>query len=297
LKKEASAGNKNVFDFTEDVVLLDGAIGTELFRRGCPFDSCVEKWACEHLEVVTSLHRDYIKSGSRIIYTGTFGANRVRLEQYGLERESVVINRTLAEAARDCAPEGVFVAGSIGPTGLAADQDSSFTDAKLRKVFAEQAESLVGVGVDLLVIETMRYYAEARAALQAAKEACRLPIMVSFAFDENALTRDGYRAEDVAQQLSELGASAVGCNCSPEPSLMVDFIRRMKKTAKVPLLAKPSAGIPVASAGKLHYPYSAEDFVNQCRQLVNAGAQLIGGCCGTSPAHIALLKRSLVNAK
>ncbi len=275
--------------------LLDGAMGTELHRRGCPRDVCVEKWALEHPEVVTSVHQDYIESGAEIIYTCTFGGNRVRLGQYGSINETVRINEQLAAVARNCAQNNVVVAGSIGPTGLAVNPSASVSNQEFFEIFTEQIKALATGGVDLLVIETMTHFYEAKAAFLAAKEASDLPAIVSFAFGEDGITRDGVTAEHACQQLQELGVAVMGCNCSPDPSRMVEIIARMKNVTDVPLLAKPSAGVPTVEDGRLNYPYSAKDFVRQCKKLIEAGAVMIGGCCGTTPEHIALLHQSLPN--
>jgi 5-methyltetrahydrofolate--homocysteine methyltransferase len=275
------------------VCILDGAMGTELQQRGCPGDICVEKWALEHPDVVTSVHQDYIESGSEIIYTCTFGANRVRLEQHGLSNGIERINERLATLARNCASNKIVVAGSIGPTGLSGNLSNSASNEAFFKIFTEQIKGLAAGGVDLLVIETMTHFHEAKAAFLAAKEGSDLPVMVSFAFSEDGITRDGVTAEQACRQLQQLGAAVVGCNCSPDPLRVVEIIARMKKVATVPLLAKPSAGVPTVEDGRLTYPYSAKDFVQHCKNLMDAGASLIGGCCGTTPDHIALLHQLL----
>jgi 5-methyltetrahydrofolate--homocysteine methyltransferase len=284
---------KGLISTDMEVCILDGAMGTEMLRRGCPRDICVEKWALEHPEVVTSVHQDYIESGSEIIYTCTFGANRVRLEQHGLANETESINERLATLARNCALNKIVVAGSIGPTGLSGNLSNSASNEAFFKIFTEQIKGLAAGGVDLMVIETMTHFHEAKAALLAAREKSDLPVMVSFAFGEDGVTRDGVTVEQACRQLQQLGAAVVGCNCSPDPLRMVEIIARMKKVAAVPLLAKPSGGVPTVEDGRLTYPYSTSDFVQHCKELIGVGAVMIGGCCGTTPRCIALLLQSL----
>ncbi|MFQ6008239.1 MAG: homocysteine S-methyltransferase family protein [Candidatus Zixiibacteriota bacterium] len=273
--------------------LLDGAMGTELHRRGCPMDTCIEKWALEHPEVVVSVHKDYIESGAEIIYTCTFGANRVRLGQHGLTNETERINERLASLARNCASNKILVAGCVGPTGLAVNTGNSGAKKRLAEIFTEQIKGLVAGSVDLIVIETMTHFHEAQAAFLVAKEGSDLPVLVSFAFGEDGITRDGVTAEQACQQLQELGAAAVGCNCAPDASQMADIIARMKNVTNLSLLAKPSAGVPTVEDGRLIYPYLAKDFVQHCKKLIDAGAVMIGGCCGTTPNYISRLRQCL----
>jgi 5-methyltetrahydrofolate--homocysteine methyltransferase len=287
----AMADLEDLFRSKKKLYLLDGAVGTELYQHGCPQDVCIEKWALDHPEVVATLHRQYIDSGADMVYTATFGANRIRLEQFGMAETAKSLNEKLAVVARESVSDDALVAGCIGPIGVTP---TAVSKEVLRNTFREQIEGLIAGGVDALVIETMRFFAEAETALQAAKDFCDLPVMVSFAFDDNGATQDRITVETVCERLQKLGAAAVGCNCSPEPSRMTDVIARMRKVTKLPLLAKPSAGIPTRQNDTLVYPYSPQDFVVFCREIVDAGAAMLGGCCGTTAEYIALLNKELV---
>lgn len=280
----------NLLVFKKLPVLLDGAIGTELIKRGCSLNDCLEKFAIENPKVITEIHQAYIEAGSEIIYSATFGANRARLKRFNLTDETKNINQLLTSLARKVAGAEVKVAGSVGPTGIDVDNDNF---DEVYDIFKEQIEGLLSGEVDLIVIETMTGFMEAKAALEAVRLLSSIPVMVSFTFDRNGLTKEGITAEQVALECKNLGVSAIGINCMSKPELMLKIINQMKEKVSLPLMAKPNAGLPRTKNNQSYYPLTAIDFVNICHQLIDAGVSLIGGCCGTTPKYIKKLGDSL----
>lgn len=282
----------------ERIVFLDGATGSNLMQAGMPVGACPEKWILEHPGVLVKLQRNYIKAGSNIILAPTFTANRIKLAEYGLEKDIVSINTRLVELSKKAvAEEGyrAYVAGDLTMTGKQLVPIGNLELEELIDVYKEQARILYEAGVDLFIVETMMSLAEARAALIAIKEVCDLPVMVSMTFNEDGKTLFGSTPESSIVVLQSLGADAVGINCSTGPSEMLPLIEAMMKYAAVPVFAKPNNGMPELIDGKTQYTMSPEEFAGYGRQLVDAGVRMIGGCCGTTPKHIEVLKRLVRN--
>jgi len=279
--------NKNEFrNFLEQgLVILDGATGTELAKRGMPGGVCPELWCIENPSAVKDLQDKYISAGSNLIYTPTFGGNRCKLEEFGLENRLHEINITLARMSKKNAGSAL-VFGDIAPTGRFVEPfgDLPFEDAV--SIFKEQAAALLEGGVDGFVIETMLDIQEARAALIAVKELCDLPVMVSMTYEKDGRTLNGTDPLSALITLQSLGADAVGCNCSTGPTDMLNVIREMKEFARIPLLAKPNAGMPRLINGVTSFDMGAEEFASYVEDFIEAGANLLGGCCGTTPDHI-----------
>lgn len=279
--------NKNEFKefLAQGLVILDGATGTELVKRGMPGGVCPELWCMENPAAVIDLQNKYISAGSNIIYTPTFGGNRCKLEEFGLDERSHEINFTLAHISRKNAGDAL-VFGDIAPTGRFVEPfgDLSFEDAVV--IYKEQARALLEGGVDGFVIETMLDIQEARAALIAVSEICDLPVMVSMTYEKDGRTLNGTDPVSALITLQSLGADAVGCNCSTGPSDMLKVIREMKEFASVPLLAKPNAGMPRLVNGVTAFDMGADEFASHVDDFIAAGANLLGGCCGTTPEHI-----------
>jgi 5-methyltetrahydrofolate--homocysteine methyltransferase len=270
------------------ILILDGAMGTELQNRGLPTGVCPEAWCMGHPETVAEIHAAYREAGADIIYTSTFGANRLKMGQYGLTnvRET---NRLLAEIAVKAAGGGL-VAGDIGPTGHFVEPfgDVSFEDAVA--LFRDQAQGLLEGGVDLFVIETMMDIQEARAALIAVREISDLFCMVTMTYEKSGRTLNGTDPVSALVTLQSLGADVVGCNCSTGPEGMLGLIAAMKPYATVPLAAKPNAGLPKWVGGATVFDLDAAGFAGFGGPLAAAGTNLMGGCCGTTPAHIRALR-------
>lgn len=286
--------DKNTFRsyLKEKIMVLDGATGTLLQKRGMPLGVCPEQWVLEHPDKLIEIQREYIKAGSNVVYTFTFGGNGVKLGEYGLGDRVVEINRRMALLSREAAGTDAFVAGDLAPTGQFVKPfgDMPFEDAV--NIYKEQVKGLLEGGVDFFVIETMMDIQEARAALLAVKESCDLPVCVSMTFNEDGRTLTGTDPVTALITLQSLGADAVGCNCSTGPGTMVEVIAAMKPYARVPLIAKPNAGLPKLIEGKTVFDMSAEEFGGFVKAFADAGVNLLGGCCGTSPEYIEQIKKN-----
>lgn len=281
----------------KQVVVLDGATGTELQKKGLPAGACPEIWCLENPAVISEVHASYQKAGARVVYTCTFGANRFKLQQYGVKKDVYAVNRELARLAKKACGKNALVAGDIGPTGLFIEPFGPLAFEEAVEAFKEQARGLIDGGCDLLVIETMIDIQEARAALLAVKELADIFTIASMTFEKDGHTLGGTPPESALITLQSLGADAVGCNCSAGPEQMVEFIAAMKPYATVPLLAKPNAGMPRLEGLKTVFDMDAKTFAAYARKLAAAGANLLGGCCGTTPDHIAALSKAVAGKK
>ncbi|HPC87022.1 MAG TPA: homocysteine S-methyltransferase family protein, partial [Smithellaceae bacterium] len=278
-------------------MILDGATGTELQKRGLPAGVCPEIWCLENPAVIQDIHASYAKAGARVIYTCTFGANRFKLKQFGVKKDVVSVNRELARLARQACGNKALVAGDIGPTGLFIEPFGPLAFEEAVDAFKEQARGLIDGGCDLIVIETMIDIQEARAALLAVKELGDIFTIASMTFENDGHTLGGTPPEAALITLQSLGADAVGCNCSTGPEQMAQYIAAMKPLATVPLLAKPNAGLPRLEGLKTVFDMDGAAFAAGARKLAAAGADLLGGCCGTTPAHIAALAGAIGKRK
>ncbi len=280
----------------QKVLVLDGATGTNLLRAGMPIGACPEKWILENPEVLVQLQMDYINAGSNIVYAPTFSGNRIKLEEYGMEKNLAAVNKKLVSLSKEAVARTgyrAYVAGNLTMTGRQLYPIGTMQLEELIDVYKEQITCLVEAGVDLLVVETMMSLAEARAALIAAKESCDLPIVVSMTYNEDGRTLYGTNPETAVVVLQSLGADAIGVNCSTGPEEMIPLVETMVKYANVPILAKPNAGMPELVDGETVYAMTPETFAECGRKLVAAGASLIGGCCGTTKEHITALAQTV----
>jgi methionine synthase I (cobalamin-dependent)/5,10-methylenetetrahydrofolate reductase len=275
----------------EGVLLADGATGTVLHERGVPVDGCIELANAEQPDLVRQLHEDYVLAGADLIQTNTFGANRFRLAAYGLEGRVAELNRLGVEIARGVAAAAgrrVFVAGDVGPLG----QEAPETEA--RAAFAEQMRALAEAGVDVLLLQTFTSLAEATLAVRTAREvAADLPVIAEISFGPDDRTVDGHGAQEAAVALRYAGADVVGANCGEGPSAALRLVRQMAEIDGVRLAAQPSAGRPTLLQRRVVYQVTAGEFADYARRFVDAGAVVIGGCCGTSPRHIGAMKHAL----
>jgi 5-methyltetrahydrofolate--homocysteine methyltransferase len=274
------------------ILILDGATGTELQKRGMPAGACPEVWCLENPGAMRDIHAIYREAGSDIVYTCTFGANRLKLQQYGVE-DVRAVNRQLAILARDAVGKKALVAGDIGPTGHFVEPFGDLKFEEAVDIFKEQVMGLLDGGVDLFVIETMMDIQEARAALLAVKELTDRFTMVTMTYENNGRTLNGTDPVTALVTLQSLGADAVGCNCSTGPDTMVTLIEAMKPYATVPLVAKPNAGMPRLSGNKTEFDMDPGAFASFGKVFASAGVNLLGGCCGTTPEHIQALKNAL----
>lgn len=279
-------------DFTKDhIIYLDGATGSNLVKAGMPSGVCPEQWILEHREVMLQLQKEYVQAGTNILYAPTFTANRVKLAEYHLEKNmSSMIHDLVAiskEAAAGTPGHPVYVAGDITMTGEQLRPMGKMELEDLIAIYKEQILCLVDAGADLLVVETMMSLAETRAALIAAKEVCDLPVIATLTFEADGRTLFGTDAKTAAVVLESLGASAIGANCSTGPAQMEGIISDMVSVTTIPIIAKPNAGLPFLDEnGTTCYNMEAEEFTEEMQVLVNAGATILGGCCGTTPEFI-----------
>jgi len=270
-------------------LILDGATGTELQKRGFGGSNSAERWVLEHPEAILEIQRGYVRAGSRVLYTPTFGANRVKLEEHGIFNRVGEYNRRLAALSKEAADGKAWVAGDIAPTGLLLYPFGGIQFGELVDIYTEQAAALEEAGVDLFVVETMMTVAEARAAVLAVRSVSKKPLFVSFTCDANGRTLGGSDVTACLQILQGMEIDAFGLNCSTGPKEMAEQIGRLAKLARVPLLAKPNAGVPVIRGGKAVYSCPPEEYTAYLGALADAGVSVFGGCCGTTEAHIALL--------
>lgn len=273
------------------ILYLDGATGSNLVKAGMPSGVCPEQWILEHKDVMLKLQKDYVQAGTNILYAPTFTANRIKLAEYHLEKNmSAMIHELVAisrEAAASSPGHTVLVAGDITMTGEQLKPMGKMELEDLIDIYKEQILSMVDAGVDLLVVETMMSLAETRAALIAAKEVCDLPVIATLTFEADGRTLFGTDAKTAAIVLESLGASAIGANCSTGPAQMESIISDMVTHTRIPVIAKPNAGLPFLDEnGNTCYNMEAEEFTEEMEILVNAGASILGGCCGTTPEFI-----------
>lgn len=275
-------------------ILLDGATGTELVKRGLPPGAPPEDWALRNPSVIQQLHREYFEAGSDIVLACVFGANRLKLADHNLAHRAAEINARLTEISRATVPEGRYLFGDLSPTGQLVEPFGPLPFEEAVAAYREQAGALAAGGVDGFVIETMLDVQETRAALLACREAAPdLPVLCGMTFEKNGRTLSGACPETVLVTLQSLGADAVGCNCSSGPEEMLPLIERMLPYARVPLFFKPNAGMPHLCDGRECYDMPPEEFAQAALRGIEMGVRIVGGCCGTTPAHIATLRRAL----
>ncbi len=274
------------------LIQLDGATGTELVKRGMPAGVCPEAWVLEHPEALAAVQQAYAASGSDLVYAPTFGGNPLKLAEFHLEQQTGEINRQLAEISRRAVP-GKLVFGDIAPTGQLVEPFGPLPFEKTVELYKEQVRGLIDGGVDGFAIETMMDLQEARAALIAVRELSDLPAIVTLTFEPGGRTLTGVHPVSALVTLQALGADAFGCNCSTGPAEMAEVIRELKPYAAIPLVAKPNAGMPHLVDGTTVFDLAPDAFAKASVALIDAGANLLGGCCGTSPAHLAALHNEI----
>lgn len=273
--------------YQNKLIYLDGATGSNLQKAGMPTGVCPEQWILEHPDAILELQRAFVEAGTNILYAPTFTANRIKLAEYGLAEHLIDMNTELVRLAKQAAGGKALVAGDITMTGRQLTPMGDMDFEQLIDVYKEQIRVLDQAGVDLLVVETMMSLQETRAALIAAKEVSSLPVIASLTFESDNKTLFGTDPMTAMLVLQALGADVVGTNCSTGPDQMCGVVRQMKQVAKIPVLAKPNAGLPkLDSEGRTVYEMDAETFGREMCLLVEAGATFLGGCCGTTVKHI-----------
>lgn len=271
------------------ILILDGACGTNLQQAGMPTGVCPELWILEHPEILKKLQQEYVTAGANILYAPTFTANRIKLAEYGLQDRLFEINAKLTALSKEAANGKAYVAGDLTMTGQQLYPLGDLMFEQLVEIYKEQADALYKAGVDLFIIETMMSLQETRAAVIAIQETCDLPVMASLTFEADGRTLFGTDPKTAVVALQSLGVDAVGLNCSTGPDAMLDIVKEMYAYANIPILAKPNAGMPELECGKTVYKMSPQEFALSMEKLIQAGAHIAGGCCGTGPSHIKAL--------
>jgi 5-methyltetrahydrofolate--homocysteine methyltransferase len=287
---------------SEGLLLLDGAMGTELMARGIEAGTSNDYLNIESPDIILDIHQAYLRAGSDAVLTNTFGANKYALARHGFAQEAERINTAGAETARRAAGQDEYVLGDIGPSGGFLKPLGNLEPAELKEAFAEQARGLLAGGVDGFIVETMTALEEVQIAVEAVKSACDLPIFASMAFDstgDDFRTMMGVDIETAVSRLLSLGADAIGFNCgSASLNQYVELARRYVSAvraveAAVPILAEPNAGKPELVEDRAVYKVSPQDFAAAIQQIHSAGVNIIGGCCGTGPKHIEAMAKTL----
>lgn len=278
-------------------LILDGATGTELQKRGFTGDVCAEEWVLAHPEAIADIQRGYVQAGSQVLYCPSFGANRQKLEEHGIFNKTADYNRRLAELSQKAAEGRALIAGDLSPTGLFLAPMGQASFEELVDIYADQAAGLEQAGVDLYVIETMMTLSDARAAVLAVRNVSEKPILVTFTCDENGRSISGTDITAALTVLQGMGIDAFGLNCSAGPQEMLPQLKRLREYARVPLIAKPNAGMPQIVDGKAVYHCPPEEFTALVPEFLQAGVAIFGGCCGTDAGHIAALKKALDGAQ
>ncbi len=293
--------NKGLLDRLNDgeILICDGSMGIRLQSLGCPVGVSVEKWGFENIDVLNDIHAGYIEAGADIIITNTLGGSRLKLDKYNLGNEVGALNKGLAEIAVDVAlkfSKPVYVAGNVGSTGELMEPYGLLTESDIIKAFSEQTKALVEGGVDLLFIETMMDVSEAVAAVKAIKESCDLPIFASISFnpDKNGFrTVMGNSPQQAVEMLQDAGADVVGSNCgSTFAPDMPELMKQMKSAGARLLVVEPNAGLPEIIKGKTVFPHTPEQMAKHVPAMIDAGANVVGGCCGTNEEHIGLITQT-----
>jgi len=281
----------------KEILICDGGMGTQLHERGLAPGECPELWCLTNPEAVKDVHRAYRDAGSRIVETNTFGGNRYKLAHYGLSEKVASINRAGAALAREVAGDSQYVMASMGPTGAFMEPYGDETEGSFYAAFAEQARAFEEGGADAVVVETMMAIEECCVAIRAVRENTRLTCLASFTFDPQPdgsyASMMGVTPEAFAEQAIASGAQIVGANCGLGSEHMTSIIARIRAVTPVPIIAMPNAGMPELLNGETVFPESPEAMAEWSPRLVQAGANIVGGCCGTTPSHIAAIVRKI----
>lgn len=276
-------------------ILCDGAMGTLLYSKGVFINRSYDELNLSQPELIRGIHHEYLQAGAEIIETNTFGGNSFRLGRYSMGDKVKDVNHAGAKVAREAAKSfDVWVAGSVGPLGIRIEPLGKTSFDETRAAFREQIEALVEAGVDLLMFETFGYIEELHQALLAARDVdAKIPLVAQVTVDEDSNALDGSTPEIFAPRLEEWGADVIGCNCSVGPVAMLEAVERIRAATSLPLSAQPNAGIPRSVDGRNIYLCSPEYMASYARKFVAAGVRLVGGCCGTTPDHIRVMKNAL----
>lgn len=283
----------NLSEMLTKPVLLDGATGTELQKRGMPLNTCSELWNLAHPEAIIDLQRSYAAAGSQIVYAPTFTSNRPSLDRHGADISVKEACARLVALSREAVNGKALVGGDMSPCGLQIEPFGESTYEEVVDVFAEQAQALEDAGVDLFAVETQISLTEAKATVEAIRRVSKKPIFVSFACGPTGRSIWGDDLAEAAKEMEALGVDAYGINCCGDLELLAQLVREIRANCSLPIIAKPNAGKPENADGKQVYRMTPEDLASHIPALLDAGATLFGGCCGTTAEHIAAIKAAL----
>ncbi len=283
--------NESIIDaIKKGIVLLDGGMGTELIAQGFPQGSCPESWNVARPDVVEKIHRTYYDAGSDAVLTNSFGGSKIKLEGYNLGDRCYELNLAAAQNAANVRPEGKFVGGSMGPIGKFLKPVGNYEEEPFEAAYAEQAKGLSEGGVDFLLIETQYDLMEALCALRGARQVSEIPVFVTMTFKlgpRGYFTEWGNSVTQCMEELEKAGVPVVGTNCTLDSEEMVDLVKIIRENTSLPIIAQPNAGKPSLSAeGNVSYEQTIDDYLRFIPKLIENGANLIGGCCGTNPEYI-----------
>lgn len=276
----------------EKVTLLDGATGSNLFVMGMPRGICSEEWILDHPDVLIELQKAYVEAGSQILCAPTFGANRFNLSSYGLGAQVEEMNHELVKISKKAVDGKAYVAGDVTAIVKMIGMSPEATYEKAMERYKEQMRYLVDAGVDVILMETMTSMDEAMAALEAAQQVCDLPVLCSMTIDADGSIYAGGHIFEAAETLQEMGVDAVGINCSVGPEQLVSIVEGLNQRLHIPMIVKPNAGMPkISDTGEASYDMTPERFGRSMKVLLEKGAKIVGGCCGTTPDYIRELKK------
>jgi 5-methyltetrahydrofolate--homocysteine methyltransferase len=293
--------SSNILDIIDErIVLLDGGMGTELIRHGFPQGECPELWNLEKPGIIQSIHRSYYHAGADAVLTNSFGGSKVKLKSYDLEDKCYELNKTAASLASDMRPDDRFVGGSIGPTGKFLKPQGEFTEEEFIDAYGEQAKGLADGGADFLLIETQYDIKETLCALNAAREMTSLPVFLTMTFNSyprGFFTIMGNSAQQCVETLMDVEVPVIGANCNLTSEEMVDLIKTMRELTSLPLIAQANAGkASLSDGGDVVYSQSLEEYVSFIPQMIEKGANIVGGCCGTDPDYIRRMSEVVMEA-
>ena len=276
----------------EKAILLDGATGSNLFVMGMPRGICSEEWILDHPDVLVELQKAYVEAGSQILCAPTFGANRFNLSSHGLGAQVEEMNHELVKISKKAVDGKAYVAGDVTAIVKMIGMSPEATYEKAMERYKEQMRYLVDAGVDVILMETMTSMDEAMAALEAAQQVCDLPVLCSMTIDADGSIYAGGHIFEAAETLQEMGADAVGINCSVGPEQLVSIVEGLNQRLHIPMIVKPNAGMPkISDTGEASYDMTPERFGRSMKVLLEKGAKIVGGCCGTTPDYIRELKK------
>ncbi|MGQ9684040.1 MAG: homocysteine S-methyltransferase family protein [Anaerolineae bacterium] len=276
-----------------NILVGDGALGTYMQAQGLPAGTPPELWNAEQPETVRAIHRAYLEAGADILTTNTFSGNRLRLPE-GVGGHSLRdLVRRGVELAREVAGDRAYVAGSMGPTGKLLEPLGDLSCSEAQEAYAEQAALMAEAGADIILVETISDVLEARAALLGATSATALPVFVTFSFDDTGRTIMGNTAEEACREVQALGAAATGANCGSGPAAVTAALQRMVRACSLPLIAQPNAGLPQLQGEQTTWDATPDEFAERARVLIGLGARVVGGCCGSTPAHIQAIRAAV----